>query len=219
MTSGLACPCWPASQSSRATIRCPHPDDMIKAVCYLHRIVLVGASSTEQSGDLQVPGSRRHGQGCVIIALPCLCRRQLQRAVGPSPGARIDDMTKLHDQGCVPFALSCPYRRQLHRCPDRDDMVKAVTLLHCLVFVGASSTEQSGHHQVPGSRRHDQGCVMPLHCHVSVGASSAEQLGHIQVPASRRHDQGCVIIALPCLCRRQLQRAAGSPSGACIETT
>ena len=32
--------------------------------------------------------------------------------------------------------------------------------LHCLVLVGASFTEQSGHLQVPASRRHDQGCVL-----------------------------------------------------------
>ena len=91
-------------------------------VIILHCLVFVGASSTEQPGHLQVPGSRRHDQGCVIIALPCLCRRQLHRAVGTPPGARIDDMIK----GCV-------------------------MTLRCLVFVGASSTEQSGHHQVPAS--------------------------------------------------------------------
>ena len=125
-------------------------------VIILHCLDFDGASSTEQLGHLQAPGSRRHDQGCVIIALPCLCRRQLQRAVGPPPGAWIDNM------------------------------IKAVSSLHCLVFVGASSTEQSGNLQFPGSRRH----------------------GH-----------GCVIIALPCLCRRQLQRAVGPQPGARIEAT
>ena len=96
-------------------------DVMIKAVSSLHCLVFLGASSSEQSGHLQVPGSRRHVQGCVIIALPCLCRRQLQRAVGSPSGARIDDM------------------------------IKAVSSLHCLVFVGASSKEQSGYRQVPAS--------------------------------------------------------------------
>ena len=132
----------PAPQSSRAAFKCPDRDDMIKAVSSLHCLVLVGASSPEQSGHSQVPGSRRHDRGCVIIALPCLCLRQLQRAVGPPPGA------------CI------------------DDMIKAVSSLHCLVFVGASSKEQSGHLQVPGSRRTDQGCVIILHCLVFVGASS-----------------------------------------------
>ena len=158
----------PAPQSSRATFRCPDRDDMFKAVPSLHCLAFVSASSTEQLGHLQAPGSRRHAQGCVIIALPCLCRRQLQRAVGPPPGARIDDM------------------------------IKAASSLHCLVFVGASSKEQSGHSQVQATK---------------------EQPGHSQVPGSRRHGQGCVIIALPCVFRRQLQRAAGPPSGARIKTT
>ena len=57
-------------------------------------------------------------------------------------------------------------------------MIKAVSSSHCLAFVGASSKEESGHLQVSGSRRHDQGCVIVLHCLVFVGASSTEQLGH-----------------------------------------
>ena len=77
----------PAPQSSRAIS--PHRDDMIKAVCRLHCLVLVGASSTDQLGHLQVPASRRHDRGCVPFALPCPCRRQLHRAVGPPSGARI----------------------------------------------------------------------------------------------------------------------------------
>ena len=65
-------------------------DDMFKAVCCLHCLVLVGVSSTEQSGHLQVPASRRHDQGCVPSALPCPCRRQLHRSAGPHPGALIE---------------------------------------------------------------------------------------------------------------------------------
>ena len=116
---------------------------MIKAVCYLHRLVLVGASSTEQSGHLQVLGSRRHDQGCVIIALPCLCRRQLQRAVGPPSGARIDDMIKAVSSSCPALSLSArapQSSRATARCSDENYMVKAVCRLRCLVFVGASST-------------------------------------------------------------------------------
>ena len=177
----------PAPQSSWVTPRCLHRDDMIKAVSSLHCLVFVGASSTEllgypqdpassdtiddmikavsplhcllfvgvsptdQSCRPQMPGTRRHDQGCVIVTLPCLCRRQLHRAGGPPPCARIDDMAR------------------------------AMASLYCLVLVGASSTEQSGHRQVPGSRRHDQGCVIiALPCFV--GASSTELSGHRHVP-------------------------------------
>ena len=80
----------PASKSSRVKSKCPHRDDTIKAVCRLHCLVLVGVSSTDQLGHLQVPASRRHDQGCVPSALPCPCRRQLYRSVGPPPGARIE---------------------------------------------------------------------------------------------------------------------------------
>ena len=78
---------WVLGLSS--VFRC-HGNDMITAVCHLHCLVLVGASFTEQSGHLQVPASRRHDHGCVLSALPCPCRRQLQRAVGPPSGARIE---------------------------------------------------------------------------------------------------------------------------------
>ena len=46
----------PAPQSSRATFRCPHRDDMTRAVSSLYCLVLVGASSTEQSGHQKAPG-------------------------------------------------------------------------------------------------------------------------------------------------------------------
>ena len=174
---------------------------MIKAVCRLHCLVLVGASSTGKTGNLQVPASRRHDRGCVPFALPCPCRRQLHRAVGPPSGARIDDMIKAVSSSCTALSLSAPApqsSRATARCPRRDDMIKAVSSLHCLVFVGASSTEQSGHLQVPASRRHDQGSVASaLPC--LVGASSTELSGNLQVPASRRHDQGRVPSALPVL--------------------
>ena len=195
---------------------------MIKAVSSLRCLAFEGASSKELSGHRQVPGPRRHDQGCVSL-LHCLV------FVGASSTEQSGHLqvpaSRRHDQGCV-------------------------IILHCLVFVGASSTEQSGHLQVPASRRHDQGCVIialpclcrrqlqraagppsgawiddmikavsSLHCLVFLGASSTEQPGHLQVPGSRRHDQGCVIIALPCLCRRQLHRAVGSPSGARVKTT
>ena len=80
----------PAPQSSRATSRCPHRDDMIMAGCHLHCLVLVGVSSTEQSDHLQVSAPRRHDQGCMLFALPCPCRRRLHRAVRPPSGARIE---------------------------------------------------------------------------------------------------------------------------------
>ena len=67
----------------------------------------------------------------------------------------------------------------------RDDMIKAVCRLHCLVFVGTGSTEQSGHLKVPGLRPHDQGCML-LHClvllatasHGSGATSGCPTLGH-----------------------------------------
>ena len=94
---------------------------MAKAVLSLHCLVFVGASSTEQSGHHQVPASRRHDQGCVIILHSLVF-------LGPAPQSS----------------------RATARCLDRGDMTKAVSSLHCLVFVGASSKEQSGHRQVPG---------------------------------------------------------------------
>ena len=152
---------------------------MIKAVSSLHCRVVVGTSSTEQSGHLQMPGSRRHDQGCVFLHCPALVNTSSTKESGHLQVSA----SRRHDQGCV--------------------------FLHCLAFVGASSTEQSGHHQVPASRRHDQGCVIvtlpcvcrcqlhraagpppcariddmikpasPLHCLVFVGASSTEQSGH-----------------------------------------
>ena len=116
---------------------------MIKAVCHLHCLVFVGASSTEQLGHLQVPASRRHDQGCVPFALPCPCRVSATEQSGQLqvPASR------RHDQGCVPFWLPSPCRRQLHRAVGpppgarTNDMVKAVCCLHGLVFVSASSTE------------------------------------------------------------------------------
>ena len=163
---------------------------MIKVAWRLRCLVLVGASPTDQLGHLQAPASRRHGQGCVPFALPCLCRRQLHKAVGPPPGARIETtwyvkaVWRLH---CLVLSEPAPQStRATARCPHRDDMIKAVCQVHCLALVGVSSTEQSG---------------------------------HLRVLESRQHDQGCVIIALPCLCWRQLHRAVGPPSGARIETT
>ena len=120
----------PAPQSIWATLGCPDRDDMITAVWCPHCLVLVGASSTEQSGHLQVPTSRPHDQGCVPSALPCPCRRHAPQSSWAN-----------------------------FRC-HADDMITALCYLHCLVLVGVSFTEPSGHLQVPASRRHDQGCVL-----------------------------------------------------------
>ena len=91
----------PAPQSSRATARCPDRDDMIKAACHLHCLVLACANSKEQSGHCQVHALTTGSRLCHHPVLPCLCRCQLRRALGPPPGAGLR-----HDQGCV-IILHC----------------------------------------------------------------------------------------------------------------
>ena len=95
---------------------------MTKAVLSLHCLVFVSVSSTEQSGQHQT-------------------------------GAWIDDMIKAVSSSCTALSFSVQLHRAVgppSRCLDRGDMTKSVSSLHCLVFVGASSKERSGHRQVPG---------------------------------------------------------------------
>ena len=119
------------------------------------------------------------------------CWRQLRRAVGSPPGARMDSVGASSTQQSghlrVPAWRRC--RRQLRRAVGSPPGARVDS-------VGASSTQQSGHLQVPAWERHDQGCVH-LHYLVLVGASFIEQSGHLQVPASRRHDKAvCICTAL-----------------------
>ena len=160
----------PAPQNSRATVRCPDRDDMIKAVSFF-------ASSKEQLGHLQLPGLTTFSTLCYRPALPCLCRCQLHREVGQPSVARVNR----HDQGCVIIALPCLCRRRLQRAvrpppgARLDDLTKGcVIILHCLVLVGASSTEESGNPELPGSTDMIT-AVSSMQRFVFVGASSAEQ--------------------------------------------
>ena len=71
-------------------------------------------------------------------------------------------MIKAMSPSCTALSLSAPApqsSRATIRCLGRDDMIKAVSSMHCLVFVGASSTEQSvettshGGHDLPWTSR------------------------------------------------------------------
>ena len=76
----------PAHQSSWATPGCLH-NDMIKAVCHPHRLVLVCSSSSEHSGGW-APASGRHGKAvCYLHGLVFV--DAAHESVGPPLGARI----------------------------------------------------------------------------------------------------------------------------------
>ena len=62
-------------------------------------------------------------------------------------------MIKAASASCTALSLSAPApqsSRVTFRCLHRDDMFKAVSSSHCLVFVGASSKELSGYRQMSG---------------------------------------------------------------------
>ena len=192
-----------------------------KAVRRLHCLVLVGVSSTEQLGHLQVPASRRHDQGRVPSALPC--------SVGASSTEQSGHFqvpaSRRHDQGCVLSALPCPRRRSFHRTVGPPPGARIETTCSRLCDNPALPCPcrcqlRKADGPPPGRRTNDMiKAVWRLHCLVLDGASSTDQSGQLQVPASRRQDQGCVPSALPCPWRRQLHRAVGPPPGACIEMT
>ena len=126
-------------------------DDMAKAVASLHCLVFVGVSPTDQSCRPQMPGSRRHDQA--VSSLHCLVFvGASSKAVGPLYVPGLTTWSRLCHH-CTALSLSAPAlqsSRACVRCLDQDDMIKTVSSLHCLVFVGAASTELSGHRKVPG---------------------------------------------------------------------
>ena len=175
----------PAHQSSRATSGWPH-----QGCAHLQRHVVVGASSSEQSGHLWVPASRLYAP-----ALPRRCRRQPIRAVGPPLGACITTVCT-----CTALSLSAPARqssRATSGCPTSRLCAPAVPY-RCR----CSSSEQVGHPWAPASRL----------CAPALTFQCRRQLiravGPLWLPASR-----LCAPALPCRCRRQLMRAVGPPRG------
>ena len=177
-------------------------------VCRLHCLAFVGTSSTGQAGHLQVPASRRHDE-------------------------------RRHLQCLVLLALALQSSRATIRCPSPDNLSKAMCQVHCLVVsapvhmaAGLSkysntdtppgAKQQTGHLQVPALRRHDHvpsGCLSCLSWCSRV-TFRCLHLGDMMkaVPSALPCHVG-TSLAAPAPCRRQLLRAVGTPSGACIEAT
>ena len=160
----LPCLCWRQLQRAVGTPPGARIETAWSRQCHHCTALSLSAPAprSTRATATYVPGSRRHGQGCVII-LRCLVLAapapKSSRATFGCPDR--DDMIKAVSSPCTALSLLAPApqsTRATARCPHRDDMIKAVSSLHCLVFVGASSTEQSSCLQVPAPRRHDGLC-------------------------------------------------------------